>query len=181
LGTLLFADVVVTLLYGRGHFDPAAVVLRFFAPLLPLLFMDTLFGTALIAAGKTNEIAIVKAVSVVASTAFAIVLIPICQTRWGNGGIGLVLAFGSVEMMMLIAFLLLLPRGVLDRNNLLDVFRTLIAGGGAILVLWALPAIPSLMALLVCVGVFILVAFATGLLLKTDLDTVSGLIRTKKI
>jgi hypothetical protein len=115
------------------------------------------------------------------STVLAVVLIPVCQTRWGNGGIGLVLAFGAAEMMMLIAFLLLLPKGVLDRNNLMDVFRTLAAGSATILLFLVLPTMPFLVALPASVGIFIVFAFATGLLLKTDIDTVRGLFRPKKI
>ena len=77
-----------------------------------------------------------KAVSIAVSTVFAILLVPVCQADWGNSGIGLVLAFGSAEVMMLIAFLLLLPRGTVDRNFLPDFFRAIAAGGGTGMFFW---------------------------------------------
>jgi hypothetical protein len=47
------------------------------------------------------------------------------------------------------------------------------------MIFWALPAMPSLIALPASAGVFITLAFATGLLLKTDLDMVIYLFRRK--
>ena len=64
---------------------------------------------AIIAAGKTKEMAVVKVLSIAVSTGLSIVLIPVCQARLGNGGVGSVLAFGSTEILMLAAFLWLLP------------------------------------------------------------------------
>jgi hypothetical protein len=80
---------------------------------------------------------------------------------------------------MLIVFLWLLPRGTVDRNVLLDFFRAIAAGCGAGTIFWALPAMPSLIALPASVGVFIVLAFAAGLLLKTDLDVVTHLFSRK--
>src|SRR5260370_41859696 len=74
---------------------------------------------------------VVKAISVAISTGLAILLIPVCQARLDNGGIGLVLAFGSTEILMLTAFLWLLPRGAVDRRGLLAALRAAAAGGGA--------------------------------------------------
>jgi O-antigen/teichoic acid export membrane protein len=105
VGTFQFADTAVGLVYGPGHFDPAIAVLQTFAPVLPLLFMDILFANAIIAVGNTKKIAVVKALSVAVATALSVLLIPVYQSRLGNGGIGLVLAFGLTEIMMLTAFL----------------------------------------------------------------------------
>ena len=113
---------------GATSIQPLAV-LQVFAPVLPLFFIDILLGFAIIAAGKTKELAAVKLLSVAVSTGLAILLIPVCQARLGNGGIGSVLAFGSSEVLMLAAFLWLLPRGAVDRSALLDFLRAAAAAG----------------------------------------------------
>jgi O-antigen/teichoic acid export membrane protein len=177
VGTFLFANVAVRLFYGRGHFDPAITVLQFFAPALPLLFMDMLFGNAITAVGKTKEIAVVKVVNVAISTGLAILLIPICQARLGNGGLGLVLAFGSSEILMLMAILWLLPRGAVDRSALLNFLRAVATAGGTVLIIWTLPSVTPWIAVPASFAVFVPVALASGLILRTDLDKVATLVR----
>ena len=175
-GTFLFSNIVVGLIYGRSHFDPAIVVLQCFAPIVPLLFTGMLFGAAITAAGKTREIAVVKVLSVVISTILSILIIPVCQARWGNGGIGLVLAFGGSEILMLIAYLWLLPRGAVDRSVLLHLLRAGAASGGTVAVFWLLPAMTPWEAVPAFVAVFMVLALASGLLLKTDVEKVTAFV-----
>jgi O-antigen/teichoic acid export membrane protein len=169
IGTYLFADMVLSIIYGRGHFDSAAALLKIFAVALPLLFVDVLLGSALNAIGKTNELSVVKALSVGVSTGLAILFIPVCQARFGNGGIGLMLAFGSSEVLMLTAFLWLLPRGAVDRGSLLDFLRAAACAAGTVGIFWALPSITSWVAVPACVAVFMALALASGLVRRTDL------------
>jgi len=179
VGTFLFADVAVQLIYGRDHFDPAAAVLQVFAPVLPLFFIDILLGYAITAAGKTKELAAVKLLSVAVSTGLAILLIPVCQARLGNGGIGSVLAFGFSEVLMLTAILWLLPRRAVDRGALLDFFRAAAAAGGTVVIFRALPSMTPWLAVPACVAVFMALALASGLVLRTDLDNVADRVRGK--
>ena len=170
IGTLQFADAAVGLVYGRGDFDPAIAVLKTFAPVLPLLFIDILFANAIIAVGgNTKKIAIVKALSVAVATGLSVVLIPLCQSRLNNGGIGLVLAFGLTEIMMLTGLLCLLPRGTVGPYVLLAFLRAIVAGGSTMVIFWVLPSVTPWLAIPACVAVFLALAYATGLILRTDL------------
>jgi O-antigen/teichoic acid export membrane protein len=186
VGTFLFADVAVGLIYGRSHFDQSVTVLHVFAPFLLLFFIDILFGITITAVGKTREMAVIKALNVVVSTILAILLIPISQVRFGNGGMGLVLAFGSTEILMLTGFLWLLPRGALDhRRALLDFLRAAAAVCGTLAVFWALPSMTSWLAVPACVVVFMVMALASGLLLRADMkelvDLVCGKFRSLRL
>jgi len=178
VGTYMFANVAVGLIYGR-HFDPAVAVLQIFAPVFPLFFMDILFGYAITAVGKTKEIAVVKVLSVAVSTGLNFLLIPLCQARLGNGGIGLILAFGSTEVLMLFGYLWLLPRGAVDRSALLDFLRAAAAAGGTVGIFWVLPSMTPWLAMPACVAVFVALALVGGLVLRTDLDKVAVLVRGK--
>jgi O-antigen/teichoic acid export membrane protein len=169
VGTYLFADVAVSLIYGRGHFESAAAVLKIFAFVLPMLFVDMLFATAVTAVGKIKEISVAKALSVGVSTGLAILFIPLCQARFENGGIGLVLAFGSSEILMLIAVVWLLPRGAVYRGALVDFLRAAVSAAGTVAILWALPTITPWVAMPACVAVFMTLALASGLVRRTDL------------
>lgn len=172
IGAWQFADVAVGLVYGRGDFDPAIAVLKTFAPVLPLLFVDILFANAIIAVGNTKKIAIVKALSVAVATGLSVVLIPLCQSRLNNGGIGLVLAFGLTEIMMLTGLLCLLPRGTVGPYVLLAFLRATVAGGSTMVIFWVLPSVTPWLAIPACVAVFLALAYATGLILRTDLASI---------
>jgi len=177
VGAFLFADVAVRLIYGRGHFDSAAVVLQVFAPVLPLLFVDILFGSAITAVGKTKEIAAIKALSVAISTGLAIPLIILCQARLGNGGIGLALAFGFTESLMLAAFLRLLPHGAVDRSMLLDLLRAAATAGATVVIFTVLPAMTPWLAVPTCIVVFLALALISRLILIADLSEVADVFR----
>jgi len=169
VGTFMFADFAVSIIYGKGHFQPAVDVLRIFALALPLLFIDILLGNAIIVVGKTKEMAVVKVLTVVVSIGLAILLIPMCQVRFGNGGIGLALALVSTEVVMLIAFLWLLPRGVVEFSWFLDLMRAAAAAAGTMVILLALPSMMEWLMIPICITVFSALALASGLVRGTDL------------
>jgi Na+-driven multidrug efflux pump len=129
--------------------------------------------------GKTKQMAVAKVLSVVAGTGLDFLLIPMCQDRWGNGGIGLVLAFGASEVVMLFAYLWLLPRGTADRASVLDFLRAAAAAAGTVMIFWMLPSVTPWLAMPACVLVFVALAYACGLVLWTDLEKVADLIRAR--
>lgn len=175
VGMFTFAEFAVTLIFGRGQFDPAVAILQTFAPILPIFFVDILLGYAITALGKAKEMAVIKFLTVVLSTALAILLIPICQDRFGNGGIGLALAFGSTELLMLIAFIWLLPRGVMNIGAFFDFLRAAAAAAGTMATLWALPSMSAWLGIPLCVAVFTALALATGLIRKAELGAIADL------
>jgi O-antigen/teichoic acid export membrane protein len=170
VGTFMFADVAVSIIYGGRHFEPAATLLQVFAVVLPILFIDMLLANAITAVGKTKEIALVKALSVAISTGLAALLIPLCQTRFGNGAIGLILAFVCVEILVLLAFIWLIPRGAIAPGSLLDCLRAGAVASGTTIVHWLLSPITPWLGVPVCIVVFIALLVAIGLVRKTDLE-----------
>ena len=52
VGTWLFADVAIHVVYGQRAFGPAGIILSVFGLGLFLVFIDVLFGTALTALGR---------------------------------------------------------------------------------------------------------------------------------
>lgn len=175
VGTFMFADFAVSLIYGKGHFQPAVDVLRIFALVLPLLFIDILLGYAIMVVGKTKEMAVIKVLTVAISMGLAILLIPICQVRFGNGGIGSALAFGSTEVVMLMAFLWLLPRGVLEFSWFLDFMRAAAAAVGTMAMLLVLPSMTEWLMIPICIAVFSALVLASGLIRRTDLSKFTDL------
>jgi O-antigen/teichoic acid export membrane protein len=179
VGTYLFADVAVSLIYGHGKFDPAARVLQLFAPVLLVFFIDMLFASVVTATGKTPRLAVAKIASVAASTLLAVQLVPYCQEHFGNGGLGLVLAFGASEVVMVLTFLALVPKGALDRGMLADVLRTLLVAAATLTLFRALPPLPPFVAVPATIAVFTGLTFAVGLVSRRDLERIGTLLEAQ--
>ncbi|MEO6238610.1 MAG: oligosaccharide flippase family protein, partial [Vicinamibacterales bacterium] len=68
VGTYLFADLAISVVYSRDKFGPAAAILRAFTPALLLIYIDMLLGHAIMAAGSAGRLAKAKVVAVVVTT-----------------------------------------------------------------------------------------------------------------
>jgi O-antigen/teichoic acid export membrane protein len=74
--------------FGAEVFGPAAGNLRVLAAYLPVVFVNIVFGAAIMAAGRLTPWIRAKLVSVVVAVVVSVVLIPLSQSALGNGGIG---------------------------------------------------------------------------------------------
>jgi PST family polysaccharide transporter len=180
VGTYLFANVAVTVVYGQEKFGPAVTLLQFFAPALLLFFIDVLLGSAIVAAGKAKQLAVAKVLVILPTTVLDVVLVPLCQARFGNGGLGLVLAFAGGELMMVGAALLLVPRGMLERGLLIDAGRALLAGAGTLLLMGRLPQMSPILGIPGCVLAFAALSVTVGLVDRTDMALLGTLLRKRR-
>lgn len=178
-GTYLFADFAVSLIYGKSEYGPAAAVLRWFSPGMFLLFVDMLLSNVLLAAGRPRGFAIAKILSVAVSTVLAFLLIPFFQERYGNGGIGIVVAFALSELVVFVGVLFIIPRGTFDADVPRDFARALTAGGATALAIGALPPLAPLLAIPLCITLFGACSFALGLIRRDDLALVKSLVSPK--
>ena len=48
IGTYLFADDAIAIVYGRQHFGPSGIILKVYAPAFFLLFVNVLLANALL-------------------------------------------------------------------------------------------------------------------------------------
>ncbi len=108
---------------------------------------------AILATGRSGWLAITKAVSFLLSTGFVFVLVPICQEKFANGGLGVMYALAAGEVLMFVPCLILL-REVVDGRMVSDMLRTILAGAATLLLWRLLPALTPLLAIPMCVLVF---------------------------
>lgn len=179
-GTYLFAGNAVDLIYSSRGFAPAATILQVFAPGFFLLFVDILLGNIIYASGGGTGFAVAKIVSVAVGTGLDVLLIPLCQQRYGNGGIGVVVAFALSEVFVFGGALLTVPRGALDPALALDGARSLGAAGATLLLFYLVPALPPWLGVPSCVAVFTAVSMALGLVSRRDLALLRSLVSSRR-
>jgi O-antigen/teichoic acid export membrane protein len=175
VGTYLFADVAVKVIYGAGAFQPAATLLRVFAPILLLVFVDVLLGNAVMVI-KPAPLAAGKVAAILLTTSLDILLVPVCEARFGNGAIGVLLGFAAGEGVMVAAAVLLLPPGTLDRTFFHDLGRALVAGAGTVILLTALPPLSPCLGIPACVFAFAALSVGLGLVDRADLALLPALL-----
>jgi O-antigen/teichoic acid export membrane protein len=176
-GTYLFAGTAVRLIYGSRGFGPATQVLEVFAPGLFLLFVDLLLATTAYASGRGTFFAVAKIVSLGVGAGLDIVLVPLFQARYNNGGIGVVVAFALSELAVLAGCLMALRRGTLGATTALNVARALGAAAATIGLLHLLPPVPPWVGIPLCVIAFTAASFALGLVGPRDLATLLALMK----
>ncbi len=179
VGTYLFADLAVSVVYGQAKFGPAGMVLKAFAPGLFLLFVDVLLGSVIVASGRAFALAAAKVLNVLASTGLELLLVPFFQARAGNGGIGVVVAFAASELMMFAAALLIIPRAALAPALFLDLGRALVLAAGTLLAAFALPAGVHVLRIAGAALTFVALAVALRLLRRADVEAVVDLVRRR--
>lgn len=179
VGTYLFADVAIGLIYSLEEFGPAADTLRAFAPVLLLMYVDVFLSMVIVAAGKaTGRLAIAKVGSVVLTTGLVFVLVPLCQTRFANGGLGVMYALAIGELVMLAASCILIHE-VVDTLKLGDMCRTLLAGVVTVLLIRALPALNPFLAIPLCVVAFGGLSLLFGAIKRSEVEPLLARIRKK--
>jgi O-antigen/teichoic acid export membrane protein len=180
VGTWLFADAAIALVYGHRQFGPAGTILKIFGPGLFLIFIDVMFGNALTAMGRASSFSIVKLASVGVSTGLDLLLIPWFQTRYGNGGMGTVAAFILSEFVVFAGAVWLMPRGSLGRGMAVDMGRAVVCVAATGLIFAAVPPLPIFVGIPVCVAAFSLSSLATGLLRRRDLELLQSSLRKQR-
>ncbi len=169
VGTYLFADVPIGLIFGLPKFAPSAETLRAFAPVLLLMYVDVFLSMAVLAIGKAGRLALVKVVSVIIATALALMLVPICQSRFGNGGVGVMYAMATGELFAFVASWALIRTSV-DGRAVGDMIRGLVAGVGTLLLFELLSALTPFLGIPLCVTVFVGLSWLSGAIRQADID-----------
>jgi PST family polysaccharide transporter len=180
VGTYLFADFAVGIVYKKETFGPAADTLRAFSPALMLMFVDMLLGNAILAVNKTKQLAAAKFIAVVVTAGSEFFLISVFQRHTGNGGVGAMLAQSVGEVVMIVAACILIPRGTLDRTTLLDVGRGILATAGTLGIFFALPHVSPFIGIPLCVAVFVALSALVGFLGRADLEAMMMMLRGRK-
>ena len=165
-----FGDRIVAIIFGHGHFQETAVILRVGALVLPLLFLGYLLGTALSAVGRNKQLAFTTGIAVLGSVAMSWFAIPFFQAHYGNGGLALVVISGVAEIVVLLAFVALLPRGSAGWAMPVNLVRACTVSIGTVLLLSAVPLLELWILVPLFVLTFSLLALFTGLMSTKDLE-----------
>jgi hypothetical protein len=106
-------------------------------------------------------------------------LVPWFQQHTGNGGLGANLTTAATELLMLVAGIKLMPRGIVDRPLLRTAGLTAVAGAAMVGVAWLLLPVTLWLAAPVSVLAYVGALFGTGVLDKQQVALLRSLLKRR--
>jgi len=177
----IFADFGVSITYGHGKFNQVAVLLRVTSPFLPLFFLNFLVANALFAVRKMVAMAVVKVLFVALGAIVGWFAVSYFQDQSANGAIGIIVSYGFMEPMMLVAMFLMLPKGAIDFRILLHLLRAYVTFGAVVLGAAALPPLPVPILAPIFGLAFAVAGLATRLVLSSDIARVIAIMKSSAL
>ena len=177
VGLALIAQPFIDLLY-HGQFTEAVPLLRILALHIPIVGLDVILGTTVMAADRQRMWVRVSVAASMFNPLLNVFAIPWSQRLFGNGAIGAAIVTVLTELILMVGAIALRPAGVLDQPTLRALLRMLLASLTMVPIVLALGSAP--LAVLVAAGATIygLASFALRTISYSDLHRWSG--RTRR-
>lgn len=173
----LFADHVVSIIYGFGRFEHTPEILRMSAIFIPLIFFASFLGAAMNAVGRTKAMFVISVLRIIFCAVMSWLLIGTWQQHFGNGAIILVIIAGVVEIPAMAAYLALLPRGAVGTATIINLTRAYLTSICTVLPLSLLQPLELWYLVPLFTLLFAIIALTTRLVLPSDLRTAINLAR----
>ena len=141
IGIALISSDFLELLYG-GEFSNAAPIMQILALQIPIISMDIVLGTVIIAADRQRQWVIVGLVAAIFNPLLNLAAIPLSQSMFGNAAIGAAAVTVVTEIILMVGAFILRPAGVLDRATTNKLLRISLASAAMVPVLLALQPLP---------------------------------------
>ena len=113
VGVALVADPLIHVVYGPG-FAQAVPVMMILAICIPLIYLNIILASVLLAAKRQVVWTVVMAGAAVVNPLLNLVLIPLTEQRYHNGAIGAAISLVLTELVMDVVGFLLIGRHVFD-------------------------------------------------------------------
>jgi O-antigen/teichoic acid export membrane protein len=126
IGIAVLAGPFIQMLYGP-EFEQAIPLMRILALHIPIVGMDIVLGTVVVAADRQRQWVIVGVIAALFNPILNLAAIPLTEQAFGNGAIGAALITVFTELILMVGALRLRPPGVLDATT----SRTLVRIGAA--------------------------------------------------
>ncbi|MFN1835766.1 flippase [Balneola sp. MJW-20] len=167
IGIFGYSSDIVTLFFGLEEYTPSILVLQIFAISIPLVYVDFIFGSTILAADKQKKWSVVGFFAIFVNIILNYLLIPYFQASYGNGGLGAASATFATELFILGCAYALIPADHKKAISLRFVPYVLFAAAFMGLVMW----IGSYLGLhWIISGVLALISYALGTLYLGALD-----------
>jgi O-antigen/teichoic acid export membrane protein len=163
-GIALVAPDIFSLFHYQAGFQNAIPVIWILAVSIPIIGMDMVLGTALIASDKQRQWTVVGCTAAIFNPLLNLVAIPLTIHAFHNGAIGAALVTVATEGLMMAGAIRLKPPGVLGRLTTSYIFKCVIASLVMVGAVIAAGGAPLALKIIIGVLVYALTALTLGTL-----------------
>lgn len=156
VGMTMLSNSLTSLLHYPPAFDRLAPLIVILSWNMPLMAVDMVLGTVLVALGRQKEWTLVGIIAAVLNPLVNLWAIPYVEHVWGNGAIAASLTTIMSELIMFGGAIYLCPKAIFTKGDIFYIVRCLMAAALMVPAIWGLSSQQN-------VGV--LAAVAYGLLL----------------
>jgi O-antigen/teichoic acid export membrane protein len=142
LGVILISDRLIDLLHYPASFHNSVLPIVLLAAGFPMVAADMILGTLLNTLDRQRQWAMVGVAAAFFNPLANLLAIPVTQDHLGNGAIGAAAITTATEVLVMAVGLRILPRGVFDSSNLIQLARCLAAAGVMMTVVLPLRSLP---------------------------------------
>jgi|SRR5579859_2816998 len=167
LGVMSIANPLIVFLYG-SDFANGGPILAIMGIVVIFFSINMLVGQFFISSDRQHVWVIVMAVATVVTIPLDFVLVPWCQSVFGNGAFGGALSFLVTEGGMVTFGLIMLPKGMLDWKNGWFALRVTIAGLAMTAVVWQLRGLHIAIPIAVGIVVYVTAILALRVISPDD-------------
>ncbi len=171
-GTIVVAPAIPSLLGWPADFENAVPMMALLSLQLPLVAVDMVLGSVLMAIGRQSRWVLVGVLAAGLKIMLNVVAIPAFESQSGSGAIGASFVTLLAEIIMFAGAVVLIPKHLLDRQVVSDALRIGLAGAATVIVGTTL--LPHALPLSIVGGAVTYVAVAMALRALT-LDDVRAL------
>jgi O-antigen/teichoic acid export membrane protein len=175
-GCLLFPELGIWI-FGSQGYGPATDNLRLMAPFLLFVYVSMPIGSLLMATGRQRGWILLQLLSVVLCALIDAWLVPVCQARYGNGGLGACASMALTELVVVAGGLWLAPRALLDRMLLGHVASALLGAATMGLVALMLRTLTPWLVAPLALAAYALVQVLLGTISRNVLSEARALLR----
>jgi O-antigen/teichoic acid export membrane protein len=158
IGAFAFAPEIIHLFYGSAMYEPSILLLRIFSIGIPLLYIDFVLGTMMMAADRQRIMTRTAFFAIFANIALNYALIPWTDAHLGNGGIGSAVATLATELFVMVNMVIMMPQSAFTGARISLQVKAIISGVIMAAVMGAVLRVHWVMA-----GVLGTAAYAAGL------------------
>lgn len=137
-GTVMLAGSIMRLLHYPASFNQASPLVAILALHMPVVALDMVLGTVLIAVGRQNAWTAVGIIAAIFNPLVNLWAIPYTQHLYGNGAMGASAVTVVTELLMLVGALILRPRTVFTGSDAFYILRCVVAAGVMVPAVWGL-------------------------------------------
>ena len=158
--------------YHRSEFQNSAPIFSIYGYGLVLWYITQITGTALIVAKQENKIFRISIIALILTLLGCFTLIPMTIHAYGNGGIGAAITDTLVEVFMVVAFYVSLPKGLFNVSGVAILIKSILAALPLILLMFeAHGRLECVLALVIGYVAYGLLCLLFGSVNKDDVDT----------